>query len=142
MADLDKKHIIRGIEGGAVAGLAFGAMLGMTGVLNFIAAMSHAPVLFVFFVHILLSVIAGVFFSVIFGEYIITDMRGILLGCLFGFILWTISSLVMWGVLKNIVDLYGPAMFLPALWAHLVYGFILGIIYDIVVPDNEQIDKI
>jgi len=142
MADIDKKHIVRGVEGGAIAGLAFGAMLGMTGILNFTAALTHAPVLFVFFVHILLSIIAGIFFSVVFGHVITTDLRGLVIGCVYGFMLWTVSTLLGLLIYKNIVDQYGLAMFLPSLWAHLIYGFMLGLVYDIVLPDNEQTDKV
>ena len=138
---IDIKHIVRGVEGGFIAGIGFGAMLGMTGILDFISFMMHAPVVFLFIVHIILSIIAGVIFSITFGVHINTDAKGLLYGCIFGFILWTISTLIMWSLLKNTVDLYGPAMFLPALWGHLIYGFLLGIIYNVIVPDKEQIDK-
>jgi len=138
---IDKKHIVRGVEGGFIAGIAFGAMLGMTGHLEFISVMTHAPVVFLFIVHIILSIVVGIFFSVTFGPYINTDAKGLLYGCYFGFILWTLSTLITWFLFKNIVDLYGPSIFLPILWGHLIFGFLLGIIYDVVVPDAEQIDK-
>jgi hypothetical protein len=141
MSHIDKKHIVRGVEGGLIAGVAFGAMLGMMGIFDFISTMSYAPTAFLFFVHILLSIGAGILFSVTFGAHINTDAKGLLYGCFYGFILWTISTLIMWFALKNIVNLYGPAMFLPALWGHLIYGFLLGIIYNVIVPDKEQIDK-
>lgn len=141
MIHIDKKHITRGLEGGIIAGLSFGAMLGLTGTLNFISELTHAPVVFLFIVHVIMSIVGGVLFSVLFGDYVKTDMRGLVLGIGYGFIIWGLSVLLISTIFDNVIDYLGTYVFLPSLWAHLLYGFVLGIVYDFVVPDNEQIDK-
>lgn len=141
MSHIDTKHITRGLEGGLIAGLSFGAMLGMTGMLDLLSALTHSPVIFLFFAHIIFSVIAGTIFSIVFGDYVKTDTRGLVLGLMYGFILWTLSVLCIWTLFKPFVETVGAYIFLPSLWAHLIYGFILGLVYDFVVPDSEQTDK-
>ena len=134
---MKNKHLIRGLETGIIAGIAFGAMLSLT---NYAVALSiflglSIPIIFI--LHSIISIFAGVVFSYTFGYHIGSHARSLMFGILYGLLLWVIASTILWFTFKELQG-FGVIVLVPLLWAHLLYGFLTGLIYDLIVPDKEQ----
>ena len=129
----DTNHIKSGINAGLIAGVVFGAMMGMMGMLPMIAMLikSESAVLG-FVLHLVFSAIIGGTFGLIFGHAALNKGAGVLLGLLYGAIWWILGPLVIMPVWLGMglqLSATGVTMAIPSLWGHLVFGFILGLIY-------------
>jgi len=129
----DTNHIKSGIWGGLIAGIVFGAMMAMMGMLPTVAMLlkSKSAVLG-FVLNLVLSAIIGGIFGLVFGHSATSKGSGILLGLLYGAIWWILGPLIvmpLWLGMGIRLSAKGMAMALPSLWGHLVYGFILGLVY-------------
>ena len=129
----DTNHIKSGINAGLIAGVVFGAMMGMMGMLPMIAMLikSESAVLG-FVLHLVFSAIIGGTFGLIFGHAALNKGAGVLLGLLYGVIWWVLGPLVIMPVWLGMglqLSVAGMTMAIPSLWGHLVFGFILGLIY-------------
>lgn len=127
-----------GVTSGIIAGVIFGAMMGLMGMLPMVAMLfNNESEVAGFIVHIVFSAIIGVIFAYLFGKYIQHNINGIVYGLLYGFIWWIVGPLVImpvWlGAGVQLFSSQGLAMAVPSLWGHLLFGFILGLIYDMVV---------
>ena len=129
----DTNHIKSGINAGLIAGVVFGAMMGMMGMLPMIAMLLKSEsAIFGFILHLVFSAIIGGIFGLIFGHVALNKGSGVLLGLLYGVIWWFLGPLVIMPVWLGMglqLSAAGMTMALPSLWGHLVFGFILGLIY-------------
>ncbi len=86
-----------------------------------------------FFVHLVFSVVIGVGFALVFGHKAARKSSdAITWGLVYGFIWWILGPLVIMPVWLGMglqLSLEGAQMALPSLWGHLVYGFVLGLMY-------------
>ncbi len=125
--------IKQGVFGGIIAGVVFGAMMGMMGMLPMVAMLLKSEsAVFGFVLHLVFSAIIGAVFGLVFGHAAMNKGSGILLGLLYGAIWWVLGPLIimpLWLGMGVQLSSQGIAMALPSLWGHLVYGFILGLIY-------------
>ena len=141
----DTNHIKSGINAGLIAGVVFGAMMGMMGMLPMIAMLikSESAVLG-FVLHLVFSAIIGGTFGLIFGHAALNKGTGVLLGLLYGVIWWVLGPLVIMPVWLGMgiqLSAKGVAMAIPSLWGHLVFGFILGLIYPMFAKtENQTVD--
>jgi len=139
----DTNHIKSGVNAGLIAGVVFGAMMGMMGMLPMIAMLikSESAVLG-FVLHLVFSAIIGGTFGLIFGHAALNKGAGILLGLLYGAIWWVLGPLVIMPVWLGMglqLSATGVTMAIPSLWGHLVFGFILGLIYPMFAKKENQI---
>jgi len=129
----DTNHIQSGVKGGLIAGVVFGAMMGMMGMLPMIAMLFKSEsAIFGFILHLVFSAIIGGIFGLVFGHMTTTKGTGVVLGLLYGAIWWVLGPLVIMPVWLGMglqLSAAGMTMALPSLWGHLVFGFILGLIY-------------
>ncbi|GIW66498.1 MAG: hypothetical protein KatS3mg095_0396 [Candidatus Parcubacteria bacterium] len=129
----DSKHIQSGILAGVIAGIVFGAMMGMMNMLPMVAKLFGSDNAVVgFIVHMFFSAIIGAIFGFVLGHQALEKGRGILLGLVYGFIWWFLGPLIIMPVWLGMgvqLSAAGMKMALPSLWGHLVYGFILGLVY-------------
>jgi len=130
-------HLIRGLETGIISGIAFGAMLSLSNYATALSGFLGVSIVFIFIAHALISIIAGVVFSYTFGYKIGSHARSMMFGILYGLLLWILSSIILYFTFKDLQG-FGLIVFMPLLWAHLLYGFLTGLIYDLLVPDSEQ----
>ena len=133
---IEGNHVRAGVVAGILAGVVFGAMMGMAGMLPMVAALlGGSSALVGFVLHLLFSAIIGVVFAIVLGHSAQDKTQSILLGVIYGFVWWILGPLLImpvWlgmGVQLSINGMQGA---LPSLWGHLVYGFILGLIYPII----------
>jgi len=139
----DTNHIKSGVNAGLIAGVVFGAMMGMMGMLPMIAMLikSESAVLG-FVLHLVFSAIIGGTFGLIFGHAALNKGAGVLLGLLYGAIWWILGPLVIMPVWLGMglqLSATGVTMAIPSLWGHLVFGFILGLIYPMFAKKENQI---
>jgi len=139
----DTNHIQSGVKGGLIAGVVFGAMMGMMGMLPMIAMLLKSEsAIFGFILHLVFSAIIGGTFGLIFGHVALNKGSGVLLGLLYGVIWWVLGPLVIMPVWLGMglqLSAAGMTMALPSLWGHLVFGFILGLIYPMFAKMENQI---
>ena len=137
----ESEHIKAGIIAGLVAGVIFGAMMGMIGMLPMIAKLlGGSSAIFGFVLHLVFSVIIGFIFSIFLGHAAVDKARGIILGLVYGVIWWFLGPLIIMPVWLGMgvqLSATGIQMALPSLWGHLVYGFILGLIYPIIANSKK-----
>jgi len=139
----DTNHIKSGVNAGLIAGVVFGAMMGMMGMLPMIAMLikSESAVLG-FVLHLVFSAIIGGTFGLIFGHAALNKGAGVLLGLLYGAIWWILGPLVIMPVWLGMglqLSATGVTMAIPSLWGHLVFGFIFGLIYPMFAKKEDQI---
>jgi len=139
----DTNHIKSGINAGLIAGVVFGAMMGMMGMLPMVAKLlGGSSAIFGFILHLVFSAIIGGTFGLIFGHAALNKGAGVLLGLLYGAIWWVLGPLVIMPVWLGMgiqLSATGVTMAIPSLWGHLVFGFILGLIYPMFAKMENQI---
>lgn len=129
----DIHHIKSGALAGIIAGVVFGAMMGMMGMLPMIAKLlGGSSAIFGFALHLVFSAIIGGFFGLVLGHMALEKGKGILLGLAYGLVWWFLGPLIIMPVWLGMglqLSIAGMTTALPSLWGHLVYGFILGLVY-------------
>lgn len=129
----DINRIKSGAWAGLIAGVVFGAMMGMMGMLPMIAKLlGGSSALFGFALHLVFSAIIGAFFALILGHLALDKWKGIIYGLIYGLVWWFLGPLIIMPVWLGMglqLSLSGMTMAMPSLWGHLVYGFILGLAY-------------
>lgn len=131
--------------GGLIAGVVFGAMMGMMGMLPMIAKLlGGSSAVFGFILHLLFSAIIGTIFSVFLGHVAVDKSRGVMLGLAYGLVWWFLGPLIvmpLWLGMGIQLSAQGIQMALPSLWGHLVYGFILGLIYPMFAKSETSVNR-
>ncbi|PIR46592.1 MAG: hypothetical protein COV07_03490 [Candidatus Vogelbacteria bacterium CG10_big_fil_rev_8_21_14_0_10_45_14] len=143
----DTNHVQSGAKGGLIAGVVFGAMMGMMGMLPMVAMLFKSEsAIFGFILHLVFSAIIGVIFGLVFGHMVINKRTGVILGLLYGVIWWVLGPLVIMPVWLGMglqLSVEGVNMAIPSLWGHLVFGFILGLVYPMFTKtENKNADTV
>ena len=125
---------LRGAFAGLLGGIVFGVWMAEKGVLLAIASMAggSSPVLGLV-MHLLLSMVIGASFAVLFSRIAVGLIPSILWGLVYGFFWWflgplTLMALMMGGGLQWTAS--AVAGTLPSLIWHLVFGGVLGVSYE------------
>lgn len=136
LVKVEGEHVKAGIVSGLIAGVVFGAMMGMMGMLPMVAKLlDGSSAIFGFVLHLVFSAVIGLIFSIFLGHAAVDKARGIMLGLVYGLIWWFLGPLIIMPVWLGMgvqLSAAGMQMALPSLWGHLVYGFILGLIYPMI----------
>lgn len=129
----DIHHVKSGTKAGVIAGVAFGALMGMMGMLPMVAKLlGGSSVLFGFVLNLVFSAIIGGLFGLFLGHMALEKGKGILLGLVYGLVWWFLGPLIIMPVWLGMglqLTAKGMTMALPSLWGHLLYGFMLGLVY-------------
>lgn len=125
--------IIGGVWGGLAGGIVFGIMMTMMGAIPLIAKLVGSDSFAVgWLVHLVISVVIGLFFVWWFGNKATSYGSGAGFGLLLGLIWWTLGSLIIMptilGMGPQFVNMFA-AMNLLSLMGHLIYGLIVGLVY-------------
>jgi len=137
----DMNHIWPGAKAGIIAGIVFAAMMTMSGSLPKIASLfgSHSVTVGLI-VHLIFSAIIGATFGLLFGHKVKTKGKGITLGLLWGFIWWILGPLLImpiWLGMGSHLTATGIVAGLGTLPGHLVFGFILGLVFSVNTLKNN-----
>jgi len=87
------------------------------------------------------SAIIGAFFGYFFGEAAKDETHAVLLGLVTGFIWWilgpiTIMPVWLGGEARFALDAVVNAV--PSLWGHIIFGFVLGLVYPILAKRHSS----
>lgn len=141
---MDTRHILAGAWSGVIGGVAFGAMMGMMGMLPMVAMLVGSESTLVgIVVHAIISALTGGAFGLIFGHFALEKSWGIGLGLLYGLIWWFLGPLIIMPVWLGMglqLSVAGMSAAIPSLWGHLVWGFILGLVFTLTAnrPQSEM----
>ncbi len=115
-----------GVMSSLIAGIVFGIMMTLMGMMPTIAGMvgSHS-VAVGWVVHIIVSVI----FGVVFGFIVRKPTSGPILGLIYGFILWFLFPFIMMPMMMGMPAMHLSQFGMMSLIGHLMYGLILGFSY-------------
>jgi uncharacterized membrane protein YagU involved in acid resistance len=127
------ERLVAGTVGGVAGGVLFGAMMGMMGMLPMVASLVGSDNAAVgFLVHMVISVVIGLFFAIVFGGLARTIAGGALWGLVNGVLWWLLGPIVVMPLMMGMGLQFG-AMFsgplLMSLLGHLVYGVAAGVVY-------------
>ena len=124
-----------GVYGGLIAGLVFGIMMGMMGMLGMVAKVVRSDSVVVGFIyHMFNSAVIGALFVPLFGRLSSDKGRGIAFGLVYGVIWWFLGPLILMPLslgMGIMLSAEGMKMALPSLGGHLIYGAILGVLYPV-----------
>ncbi|GMA64230.1 hypothetical protein NZD89_02590 [Alicyclobacillus fastidiosus] len=113
-----------GVMSSLIAGIVFGIMMTMMGMMPMIAGLvgSHSIVVG-WVVHLIVSAI----FGVIFGTVVRNPRSGIIMGLVYGAVLWFLFPFIMMPTMMHMPAIQWSQSAMMSLIGHLVYGLILGI---------------
>lgn len=128
-----KTKYLNGIVGGLAGGVVFGIVMGIMGMMPMIANLVGSDSAFVgWVVHLILSMIIGVFYAWWFAKMTTSTMKGVGYGMLHGIIWWIVGGLTIMPLLLGMSVNYANAFEMNSLLSlagHLMYGVTLGVVY-------------
>ncbi|KTD64537.1 hypothetical protein [Legionella spiritensis] len=126
----------QGAISGIIAGIVFAFFLYMGGMLETLGSMINMPTKTGgFLVHAIVSIVSGIAFVLIFGWLIHSWAWAIIMGLLFGFGMWVAGPMTFLPYFSAGEPLFSKwniaaiQQNIPPLVGHLVYGFVLGVVY-------------
>ncbi|PKQ36103.1 MAG: hypothetical protein CVT61_02390 [Actinobacteria bacterium HGW-Actinobacteria-11] len=121
------RRVLGGAVGGAAGGIVFGAMMAMMGMLVMIAGMMGSSSPWVGFgIHMTISIFYGIVFTVLATRWLGSWAKGLLVGAIYGIILWVIGPLLIMPMMM------GGALFafntttMMSLIGHIIYGLVVA----------------
>ena len=124
-----------GVYGGLIAGLVFGIMMGMMGMLGMVAKVVGSDSVIVGFVyHMFNSAVIGALFVPLYGRLSSNKGKGLAFGLIYGLVWWFLGPLILMPLTLGMgtrLSIEGMSMALPSLPGHLIFGGILGILYSV-----------
>ncbi|ASQ46038.1 hypothetical protein [Legionella clemsonensis] len=128
--------ILHGIIAGIVAGVVFAIFLLMSGRIETLGSVINMPTKTGgLLIHAAVSIIAGIVFALVLGWLIRSWIAAIVWGLLFGFGMWIVGPMTLLPYLTAGTSLFskwtlvGIKANIPPLIGHLIYGFVLGIVF-------------
>lgn len=127
------QRVVGGVIGGVAGGVVFGVLMGTMGMLPMVAGLVGSDAALVgFLVHMLISVILGIGFSLIFGAQSSSYGQGARWGLVYGAIWWVLGPLVIMPLLMGMGLQFGMALTTPMLMSlvgHILYGVVAGLVF-------------
>lgn len=136
IAMIDDKWVSNGIVAGIVAGIFFAFFVILDNISKNLGALIGMPTrLEGLFILLIVTLIAGIVFSFIFGSLIHTWTAAISWGLFFGLVMWILGPMTLLPTLANGKPLFsqwsheGLHENFSILIGHLIYGLVLGLSY-------------
>lgn len=144
MTSFDTSVLKAGIWSGLAGGAIFGIMMGMMGMLPMIAMLvGSESATGGFIVHMVISAIFGTTFAIFLGTHVKSAGSGIGGGLVYGVILWVVGPLLImpiWLGMGHQLSITGMQAAIPSLFGHLVYGFVLGLVFSLLARQTKTAD--
>lgn len=121
------QRVAIGAMGGVIAGMVFGMMMNMLGMIGTIAMLVGSKSNAVgWAVHLAISMLFGIAFSVFLEKRLKTLSAGLIYGMAYGIFLWVIGALILMPAKLNMPLLHFDTMAWQSLMGHVVFGMVLG----------------
>jgi uncharacterized membrane protein YagU involved in acid resistance len=126
---LGASRLVPGVAGGLAGGLVFGMMMQMMGMMTMVAMLVGSSSAVVgWLVHLAISVVIGVGFSLVLGRGASTAARGLVAGAGYGMVWWVLGPLLLMPARLGMPLFRIDAMAGKSLMGHLIFGMILGLV--------------
>jgi len=139
---MNGKKIMGGVWGGLSGGVVFGMLMMMMGMMPTIAKLVGSSSLVVgWMVHLIMSVVIGLFFVWWFGNRATNYGSGAGFGLLHGLIWWVLGPLTIMPIMLGMGLQFGNIFAMTnmlSLMGHLIYGVILGEVYVAVMGKKTE----
>jgi uncharacterized membrane protein YagU involved in acid resistance len=123
------QRLTAGLAGGLAGGLAFGLMMHAMGMIGMIAQLvGSTSVAVAWLVHLAISAFFGAAFTVLVGGLIRGIGSGVLLGAVYGVVLWVIGPLLLMPAFMGMPLFVIDDMALMSLVGHVLFGLVLGLV--------------
>ena len=121
------QRVMVGAMGGLVAGMVFGMMMNMLNMIGSIAMLVGSKSNAVgWTVHLLISMVIGVAFSLLLEKKLKSYSAGIGYGMAYGMFWWVLGGLILMPAKLNMPLFQFGKMAWESLMGHLVFGMVLG----------------
>lgn len=144
MSTFDAHTLKAGIWGGLAGGAVFGIMMAMMGLLPMVAMLVGSESSTVgFIVHMVISAIIGILFTIFLGAQVKSVGSGIGWGLVYGVIWWVLGPLLIMPVWLGMgvqLSAAGVQVAIPSLFGHLVYGLVLGLVFFLLAQPPKTAD--
>lgn len=137
----EMNRIVKGGISGFIAGLFYAVILSITNFLSVIAGLFGSDSFWVgIILHLIISTIIGSMFGYLLDSQINKSItKSISFGVAYGIIWWFLGSIILFPILMGLSPEFNMASIsasFPSLVGHLLYGFILGVIYPMLKNNN------
>lgn len=125
---MDPQRIGRGVVAGLIGGVAFGALMHMTGMLDLVAGLvgqTGAGVGWV--VHLVISAVVGALYGVTFGQRLHGWGGGTGFGLLYGLIWWVLGPLLLMPLAMGMPVFQVGEVQVQSLMGHVIFGLVTGL---------------
>src|SRR5687768_16949399 len=119
---------LTGLTSGAVAAVVYVLVLYYSGALVSAARSVGVDIWSIVAVSVIIPVLAGMIYALIFKRAANDTRGGWLFGISFGFLLWMLGPVTLWQTLTSRPVAIGTAA-MGIFGAHLVYGLVLGLVF-------------
>ncbi len=132
---MNTRNIKLGAYGGLAAGIVFGVIMAMMGMLPMIGKMvGHPSAVTGFFVHLVISALIGGTFAIVIHRFVNAASSGLGFGLVYGGVWWLLGPLTLMPLFMGMGlgvnwNAAAASAMLPSLVGHLIYGAILGLSY-------------
>lgn len=117
-----------GVVGGLAAGMVFGMLMQMMGMMPMVAMLVGSDSMAVgWLVHLAISALFGVVYAVLLGSRAGSRAMTLVLGAVFGMVLWLVGPLLLMPAKLGMPLLQVDATALQSLMGHVIYGVVLGL---------------
>ncbi|WP_298440870.1 DUF6789 family protein [Gordonia sp. (in: high G+C Gram-positive bacteria)] len=118
-----------GAIGGVAAGMVFGMLMQMMGMIPMVASLVGSDSIAVgWFVHLLISAVFGVAFVLVVGRRLGSLRAAAGLGAAYGMVLWVVGPLLLMPAKLGMPLGQINATAVQSLMGHILYGVILGLV--------------
>jgi uncharacterized membrane protein YagU involved in acid resistance len=121
------QRVMIGAMGGVVAGVIFGLMMNMLGMLGSIAMLVGSKSTAVgWAVHIAISMVIGIAFSLLMEKRLRNISAGLIYGMAYGIFWWVLGGLILMPAKLKMPLFHFDTMAWQSLMGHVVFGMVLG----------------
>jgi hypothetical protein len=130
-----RTSLVAGIAGGISGGIVFGMLMQMMGMMPMIGMLVGAESAAIgWVVHLAISAFIGATFALLFGRRAMGIGIASMLGVLYGIVWWILGALLIMPARLGMGVFVINSMALQSLMGHLMYGLILGVVYELLRP--------
>jgi len=123
------QRLTAGGAGGLAGGLVFGVMMQVMGMMGMIAGLVGSTSVAVgWVVHLAISALFGAAFTVLLAGLLRSPGMALLLGAVYGVVLWVIGPLLLMPAFMGMPVLVVDQTAVMSLIGHVIFGVILGVV--------------
>ncbi|WP_232806750.1 hypothetical protein [Geodermatophilus chilensis] len=123
------QRLTAGVAGGLAGGLVFGMMMQVMGMIGMVAQLVGSTSVAVgWVVHLAISALFGAAFTVLLGGLLRGAGKALLLGAVYGVVLWVIGPLLLMPAFMGMPVFVVNQMALMSLLGHVIFGLVLGVV--------------